>query len=152
MWGAGWRRGVAALCLVLLVACGPDLTSTASPEVPTFGPASPAATPEPSQTPGPSATAVPLMEVSKLAEGPHGFPSAVEFPANIVVNYVVQGTCTFTIDIRHADAGNTVAANLSRSLTGGEAGAWHVSLDPGQYLVVPGEAVGCTFTIDVYPA
>ena len=92
------------------------------------------------------------MEVSKVAEGPHGFPSAVELPADVVVNYVVQGTCRFTIDIRHDDTTNTLAANLSRSLTGGEAGAWHVKLDRGQYLVLPGEAVGCTFTIDLYPA
>lgn len=95
----------------------------------------------------------PLIGINKLAEGPHGFPSAVDLPAEVVVNYDVQGACTFTIDIRHDDSKQALAANLSLDVTGLPiSGAWNVKLEPGSYVVVAGEAVGCTFSIAVYAA
>ena len=155
---------VAALvaCLALLAACGSSGQLGTSPAAPDTGaptaeaPGTPTAGPTPTLTPiaspTPAPTSDPIVGYTKLEEGAHGGPAAFELPAKIVAYYSVEGTCTFTIDIRRDDAKLTLVESLSHKEAGGETGAWHVSLDPGSYYVIPGEAVGCTFTINVYPA
>jgi len=69
-------------------------------------------------------------------------------PASIVVDYVVRGTCTFTIDLDTATS--TDGPSLKVSVTGPEtSGSWPVSIKSGSYYVTVGESVGCTFDITV---
>jgi hypothetical protein len=99
----------------------------------------------------PVPTSEPLVGYTKVSEGPHGFPEAVQMPAEVVVDYVVRGSCTFTIEIRRDDATRTLAASLSVGVRSpGKSGAWSVRLKPDSYYLRPGEALGCTFDIAVY--
>jgi hypothetical protein len=150
-------RAALVACLALLAACGssgqpgspPAALETATPTAEAPGTPTPAPTPAPSATP--VSTSDPIIGIMKNQEGPHGVPGPVDLPASIVAYYTVAGRCTFTIEIRRDDAKQTLVESLSRKEAGGETDAWHVSLEPGSYYVIPGEAVGCTYTINVYP-
>jgi hypothetical protein len=100
----------------------------------------------------PVPTSDPLVGFEKLTEGPHGFPPAVALPAEIGVYYSVKGTCTFTIEIHRADATGRLERNLSIEVKGAVSDVWYVKLQPTSYEVIAGEAVGCTYSIEVYPA
>jgi hypothetical protein len=96
----------------------------------------------------PPATPVIYTEVQKNAEGGHSGARPIELPAEVVVDYSVTGTCTFEASFEPED-GSPTTQSLTLKVAGTTTGSWDVHLTPGSYLVVLGEAVGCTFLVTV---
>ncbi len=104
-------------------------------------------------SPVPMAQATPVVyfDVTKVADGPHGFADPVALPPSFVVDYSATGTCEFSMNlaIPTPDVGASVAT-LAISVTGTTvSGSWPVKIPAGSYWVRPGEAVGCTFVVTV---
>ena len=147
--------------LVLATLCAATAACTASPHVttgptatvPTATPGLPESTPLATASPttipsaGPSPTI--YTELTKLAEGGHGGPPVLDLPAEVAVDYAVRGSCSFGVRF-DTEAGDPTLPSLSLDVTGPEiTGTWPIRLEPGQYYVVPDEAVGCTYSITV---
>ena len=87
--------------------------------------------------------------VAKSAEGGHGGPPLVDLPASIAVDYAVHGRCMFSIGLATATSAKGLPL-LSMTVTGPEVtGTWRLSIKPGRYYVVTGEAVGCVYDVNV---
>ena len=146
---------VAVVAAVALAACsasspsvGPTPVVTASPVIVSTPEPTPVVTPVVSPAPEPSPTV--YYEVTKDSDGGHGGPPVLDLPRDIAVDYIVAGTCTFTIaaSTETSDAG---LPRLTLLVTGSEMrGTWRFRLVPGRYYLSPSEAFGCTFTVRVY--
>ena len=157
---------ISALAAVLVLIAGCSASATGSP---TYAPgstraASPAtpmptstsaatAAPVPTQTIEPSVSPSPTIyfEVTKNGEGGHGGAPLLDLPTAIEIDYTANGSCEFTIKVTSGVPDNgLVAAHLAMTVAGPEvSGSWPLTIKPGKYYVVPGEAVGCTFHVTV---
>jgi hypothetical protein len=111
---------------------------------PTAVPTAPPATPT-----GAAPSPVVYTEIEKTAEGGHGMPPPIDLPAEVVVDYSVTGSCTFTVALAPADGSPAKSSKTVDVMGGTTTDSWKVHLTPGSYVVQLGEAVGCTFKVTV---
>jgi hypothetical protein len=86
---------------------------------------------------------------TKNAEGGHGGPPLVRLPGSIAIDYTVSGTCEFSLGFA-TKTSSTGLPKLVMNVTGPKiTGTWRVRIKPGRYYVTAGEAVGCTYSLNV---
>jgi uncharacterized protein YceK len=138
---------VIAAALMLSACQSPGTAATPAASVAAVTPA-PTVTPEPSPTPLP--TPVTYDEVTKNADGAHGGAPLLDLPASLVIDYSVQGTCSFGVGFSTVTSDSGLP-RLSVRVTGPEVtGTWAVTIPAGPYYVEIDEAVGCTFHVVVH--
>lgn len=145
------RAGLAtgALIVAMLAGCSsaaapPSAAPSASPEL------SAPATSAPSATPEPAPTGELLYEVMKneVQAGGHGGAPALAFPSAFIVDYQVDGTCTFTIGFATTSGADGGLPHFSLAVHGSQrSGSWSVSIPAGTYSPLVGPEAGCTFHV-----
>jgi len=152
-------RRLLAVLAVLVLAAGCASSASLIP-TPTSTPAPPTVAPTVSQTPTPtqSASVSPCAKepppssyycATKNGEGGHGGPPLLDLPGSIAFDYRVSGRCIFSLGLA-TETSNVGFPSLTMAVTGPEiTGIWRVSITPGRYYPVIGEAVGCVYDVNV---
>jgi hypothetical protein len=118
----------------------PTLSPTSAPVPTPLASVSPCAAP-----PVPS----PYYCATKNGEGGHGGPPLLDLPGSIAFDYRVSGTCVFSLGLA-TETSVVGFPSLTMTVSGPEVtGTWRVSIKPGRYYPVIGEAVGCMYSVDV---
>ena len=118
----------------------------------------PTLSPTPTPASAPSASVSPCAEppkptsyycATKNGEGGHGGPPLLDLPGSIAFDYRVSGTCVFSLGLA-TETSVVGFPSLTMTVSGPEiTGTWRVSIKPGRYYPVIGEAVGCVYSVNV---
>jgi hypothetical protein len=149
LWSLLVRVGLVVL-VCSLGACvnQPSIAGATPPPATAVATATPPTAPPAEAATEPPASPVIYTQVQKLAEGGHDGPRPIDLPAEVVVDSSVTGTCTFDVSFEPED-GSPTTQSRRLEVSGTATDSWDVHLTPGRYLVVLGEAVGCTFLVTV---
>ena len=86
---------------------------------------------------------------TKNSEGGHGGPPLIDLPSSIAFDDRVSGACVFSLGL----ATETTVVGLPTftvTASGPEiSGTWRVSIRPGRYYPVIGEASSCVYSVNV---
>jgi len=86
---------------------------------------------------------------TKNDEGGHGGPPLLDLPSAIAMDYWVSGTCLFSLGLS-TETSAVGLPSLTMTVSGPVvAGTWRMSIKPGRYYPVIGEAVGCVYSVNV---
>jgi hypothetical protein len=156
------RRSLAALMLIGgLLAASCSGAAAPTPQIIYVTPpptVAPTRSPTPRPSSAPSASVSPCAEppapssyycAAKNGEGGHGGPPLLDLPGSVAFDYRVSGTCVFSLGLA-TETSVVGFPSLTMTVSGPEiTGTWRVSIKPGSYYPVIGEAVGCLYSVNV---